>query len=176
MFKCGWKCYLELKGHFKTEYFEDKKASKENIILQSANYDGNRNFTLDHYYNLVKKAFVQLEIAGPMKVYRSDFQGTLTLARAPCAQAKKIEERNLGFSQGTYQTTAQRSVRWALWHHSFAAGSHPEQTRLANPLPTLHSLLSITLSPQFWGQQDLKKTFLSPNPSSKECRKSVPDT
>ena len=30
-----------------------------------------------------------------IKVYRGDFQGTLTLARAPCAQAKKIEERNL---------------------------------------------------------------------------------
>ena len=32
-----------------------------------------------------------------IKVYRGDFQGTLTLARAPRAQAKKIEERNLGF-------------------------------------------------------------------------------
>ena len=32
-----------------------------------------------------------------IKVYQGDFQGTLTLARAPRAQAKKIEERNLGF-------------------------------------------------------------------------------
>ena len=49
-----------------------------------------------------------------VKVYRGYFQGTLTLARAPRAQAKKIEERNLGFSQGTYQNTARHSVRWAL--------------------------------------------------------------
>ena len=32
-----------------------------------------------------------------VKLYRGDFLGTLTLARAPCAQAKKIDERNLGF-------------------------------------------------------------------------------
>ena len=32
-----------------------------------------------------------------IKVYRGDFQVTLTLARAPRAQAKKIEEINLGF-------------------------------------------------------------------------------
>ena len=40
-------------------------------------------------------------------------------------------------------------------------------TWLADPLPTLHSLLAITLSPQFWGQRDLKKTFLFPTPSQK---------
>ena len=71
------------------------------------------------------------KLALEIKVYRGDFLGTLTLARAPRAQAKKKEEINLGFSQGTYQTTAQRTVRWALWHHSFAAGSDPAQTRLA---------------------------------------------
>ena len=32
-----------------------------------------------------------------VKVYQGDFQDTLTLARAPRAQAKKIEKRNLGF-------------------------------------------------------------------------------
>ena len=32
-----------------------------------------------------------------LKVYRGDFQGTPTLVRAPRAQAKKIENKNLGF-------------------------------------------------------------------------------
>ena len=32
-----------------------------------------------------------------IKVYRGDFQGTPTLVRAPRAQAKKIENKNLGF-------------------------------------------------------------------------------
>ena len=31
-----------------------------------------------------------------IKVYRGDFQGTLTLARAPRAQAKKIEKKKSG--------------------------------------------------------------------------------
>ena len=46
-----------------------------------------------------------------IKVYQGDFLGTLALARAPRAQAKKIEKRNLEFSQGTYRTTAQRTIR-----------------------------------------------------------------
>ena len=71
--------------------------------------------------------------AGPkeIKVYRGNFLGTLTLARALRPQAKKIEERTLGFSQGTYRTTVQRTVWWALWLHYFAAGSDPAQTILA---------------------------------------------
>ena len=32
-----------------------------------------------------------------IKVYRGDFQGTPTLVHAPRAQAKKIENKNLGF-------------------------------------------------------------------------------
>ena len=32
-----------------------------------------------------------------IKVYWGDFQGTLKLVRAPRAQAKKIENKNLGF-------------------------------------------------------------------------------
>ena len=32
-----------------------------------------------------------------IKVYRGEFQGTPTLVRAPRAQAKKIENKNLGF-------------------------------------------------------------------------------
>ena len=54
------------------------------------------------------------KLALEIKVYRGDFLGTLTLARAPRAQAKKIEKEIWGFSQGTYQTTARRSVRWDL--------------------------------------------------------------
>ena len=45
-----------------------------------------------------------------VKVYRGDFLGTLALARAPRTQAKKTEKRNLGFSQGTYPTSAQRTI------------------------------------------------------------------
>ena len=55
----GCKCYLELKGHFKTESYEETKTSKANDIIQSAHYDGNRKFALKHYYNLVVKSFVQ---------------------------------------------------------------------------------------------------------------------
>ena len=62
-----------------------------------------------------------------IKVYRGDFQGTPTLVRAPRAQAKKIENKNLGFSRGTYQTTAWHSVRWDLFLHSFAAWSDQAQ-------------------------------------------------
>ena len=43
------------KVNFKTEVYEETKAPKANNILQSAHYDGNRNFTLKHYYNLVAK-------------------------------------------------------------------------------------------------------------------------
>ena len=60
------KCYLEIQGNLKTEYYEEKKASKANAILQSVHYDGNRNSTLEHYYNLVVKSFFQLEEAGPV--------------------------------------------------------------------------------------------------------------
>ena len=49
MSKNGHMCYFGLKGHFKTENYEGKKASKGNAIIQSAHYDGNRKFTLGHY-------------------------------------------------------------------------------------------------------------------------------
>ena len=65
-FNNGRKFYLELKGDFKTEAYEETKAAKANAILQSAYYDGNRKFTLEHYYNLVSKAFSKLEEAGPI--------------------------------------------------------------------------------------------------------------
>ena len=57
------KCYLDLKINFKTGSYEETKYSKGNSILQGAHYDGNRNFTLDNYYKLVAKAFVQLKEA-----------------------------------------------------------------------------------------------------------------
>ena len=50
--------YLELKVHIKTGAYEEKKDSKTNAIIQSANYDRNKNFTIEHYYNLVAKVFV----------------------------------------------------------------------------------------------------------------------
>ena len=53
---------------------------------------------------------IPCELLGIFNVCRGDFLGTLALARAPRAQAKKIENRNLGFSQGTYQTTAQCTI------------------------------------------------------------------
>ena len=62
--KNGCKCFIELKGYFKTEAHEDTEDSKANYILQSADYDGNRKFTLEYYYNLVAKAFIQLEESG----------------------------------------------------------------------------------------------------------------
>ena len=62
-----------------------------------------------------------------IKVYRGDFQGTPTLVRALRAQAKKIENKIWGFSRGTYQTTARRSVRCALCLHSFVAWSDQAQ-------------------------------------------------
>ena len=45
----GSKCYLVLKGNLKTEAYEETKASKSHYIIQSTHYDGNTNFTLDHY-------------------------------------------------------------------------------------------------------------------------------
>ena len=68
--KNGHKCYLELKVHFKTESYYNTKAPKANAILQIARYGGNRKFTLDHYYNLIMKAFFQLEEAGPVYTLR----------------------------------------------------------------------------------------------------------
>ena len=59
-------CYLEVKGYFKNESYEDTKISKANVILQGAHYDGNSNFTLEDYYNLVAESFVLLEEAGPV--------------------------------------------------------------------------------------------------------------
>ena len=54
------------KDNFKTEGYEEIKALKAHAILQSACYDGNRNLTLDQYYNLVVKEFLQLEETGPV--------------------------------------------------------------------------------------------------------------
>ena len=48
-----------------------------------------------HHTKFIRSYFCIL-VTG-IKVYRGDFQGTLTLVRAPCAQAKRIENRNLGF-------------------------------------------------------------------------------
>ena len=62
--KNGRNFYLEIKGNFKTEAYEETKASNANAIIHSAHYDGIRKFTLEHYYNLVAKAFAQLEEAG----------------------------------------------------------------------------------------------------------------
>ena len=66
--KNGLKCYLDLKGHLKTETYDDTKSSNANSTLQSAHYDGNRKFTLENYYNLVAKEFVQLEETGPVYI------------------------------------------------------------------------------------------------------------
>ena len=49
------------KGTLKTEAHEETKYSKANAIIKIAHYDGNRKFTLNHYYNLVAKSFFQLE-------------------------------------------------------------------------------------------------------------------
>ena len=51
----GRKCYLEPKINFKTEAYEETKASKVNVIIQIAHYDENRNFTLEHYHNFAVK-------------------------------------------------------------------------------------------------------------------------
>ena len=61
----GRKCYLYPELNFKTKAYEETKASNSNAILQSARYYRNREFTLENYYNLVVKAFFQLEEAGP---------------------------------------------------------------------------------------------------------------
>ena len=45
------------KDNFKTEGYD---------IIQNACYDGSRNLTLDQYYNLVVKEFLQLEETGPV--------------------------------------------------------------------------------------------------------------
>ena len=60
------KFYLEIKGHLKTEAYEEKKSSKAKAILKIAHYNGNRKFTLDHYYNSAVKEFFQLKEAGPV--------------------------------------------------------------------------------------------------------------
>ena len=53
--KNGCKCYLESKGDFKSESYEEKKASKDSAILQIAHYNGNRNFIFENYYNLLAR-------------------------------------------------------------------------------------------------------------------------
>ena len=64
--KNGRECYLNLKGYLKKEAYEEKKYSKANDIIKSAHHDGNRMFTLDNYYNLFAKPFVQLEESDPV--------------------------------------------------------------------------------------------------------------
>ena len=46
-----------------------------------------------------------------IKVYRGDFIVTLVHVRAPRTQATKNRKRNLGFSQGTYCTSAQCTIK-----------------------------------------------------------------
>ena len=46
-----------------------------------------------------------------IKVYRGDFLGTIALARAARTQASENRKINLGFSQGTYQTSAQPTIQ-----------------------------------------------------------------
>ena len=53
------------------------------------------------------------------KVYRGDFLGTLALARTLRTQATENRKINLGFTQGTYRTSAQCTIQWDLWLHSF---------------------------------------------------------
>ena len=50
-----------------------------------------KEFCIPSYFHFVRV----LEV--PFKVYRGDFQGTLTLVYAPRAKEKKIENKNLGF-------------------------------------------------------------------------------
>ena len=46
-----------------------------------------------------------------IKVYWDELLETLALARASRTQARKTEKRNLGFSQGTYRTSTQRTIQ-----------------------------------------------------------------
>ena len=65
----GRKCFLELKGNFKTESYEKTKVSKSNAILKGSHYYGNIKFTLDNYCNLVVKESVPLEEAGTLYTF-----------------------------------------------------------------------------------------------------------
>ena len=49
-----------------TETYEETKSLNANDIIQSAYYDGNSNFALNHYNNLFVKTFFQLEEAVPV--------------------------------------------------------------------------------------------------------------
>ena len=62
--KNGRKAYLELKSHFKTASYEETKASAAQTVLKNAHFDGARRFTLQNYYDLITKAFVDLDEAG----------------------------------------------------------------------------------------------------------------
>ena len=58
------KCYLDLRVHLKTGYYEETNVSKANTILHIAHCDGKWEFTIKNYYNLVVKEFFQLKEVG----------------------------------------------------------------------------------------------------------------
>ena len=63
--KNGRKCYLELKGHFKTASYEETKVRSAEKKINDANYFGERrNFSIENYYDVLAKAFNDLDDAG----------------------------------------------------------------------------------------------------------------
>ena len=63
--KNGRKCYVELKGHFKTASYEETKARSAEKKISDANYFGERrNFNIETYYDVFAKAFNDLDDAG----------------------------------------------------------------------------------------------------------------
>ena len=63
--KNGRKCYLELKGHFRTASHEETKARSAKKAINDAHYFGERsNFNLENYYDIFTKVFNDLDDAG----------------------------------------------------------------------------------------------------------------
>ena len=59
------KCYLELKGYFKTASYEETKPCSTEKKIRHARYFGERrNFTIESYYDVFAKAFYGLDDTG----------------------------------------------------------------------------------------------------------------
>lgn len=60
----GRQAYLQLKSHYLGPSFRNKIKSDADRVLDTAYYDGSRNFTLEEYCGKLKKAFADLEECG----------------------------------------------------------------------------------------------------------------
>ena len=70
--KNGYQCFKEFVKQYKNDAYLENKTSSANQATSNAVYKGERrNFTLDTYYEIMNKAFNDLEEAGPSHILTS---------------------------------------------------------------------------------------------------------